>query len=351
MTSRSLSLLGAGACACAGAVLLLASVVGCREKGAIGLPEQPAVAAKQGLSSKQAAEALPASGRLAASKGNDTTGSGDPGERVGDNAAVGAGTASETSIEVAGGSATEQFSATTEPHRRSTLTPRVGSAIVRVFVREGQTVAAGQPVVALDSSDFELRQAQAEAALDGAKVQLDATQVEWDRVNSLAASNAIPKSQFDAVDAKLRGAKVALRAAQIGVDMTRKAVGDAVVRAPYAGIVVKRHVNEGEYATSMPPSPLITIEELGILDVRVQIPASEIGRIREGDPLVLRFPAVGKELTVKVARIVPALNPMSRTFSAIVEIENPDPEINTGMFAEARRTGTLPSSQTENEQP
>jgi len=85
------------------------------------------------------------------------------------------------------GGASPFLSGTTEAHRKSTLTPKVSSAVTRVHVREGDTVKQGQPLVTLDTRDFILRSQQAEAARDGARVQLESAKLDWDRIKSLLA--------------------------------------------------------------------------------------------------------------------------------------------------------------------
>ena len=116
-------------------------------------------------------------------------------------------------------SASPFLSGTTEAHRKSTLTPKVSSAVTRVHVREGDIVKQNQPLVTLDTRDFVLRAQQAEAARDGAKVQLDAAKLDWDRIKSLLAEKAVPQSQFDMIDARYKGAKAGLAAAETAVAM------------------------------------------------------------------------------------------------------------------------------------
>ena len=123
-------------------------------------------------------------------------------------------------------SASPFLSGTTEAHRKSTLTPKVSSAVTRVHVREGDIVKQNQPLVTLDTRDFVLRPQQAEAARDGAKVQLDAAKLDWDRIKSLLAEKAVPQSQFDMIDARYKGAKAGLAAAETAVAMGQKALHD-----------------------------------------------------------------------------------------------------------------------------
>ena len=232
------------------------------------------------------------------------------------------------------GSASPFLSGTTEAHRKSTLTPKVSSAVTRVHVREGDMVKQGQPLVTLDTRDFVLRSQQAEAARDGAKVQLDAAKLDWDRLKSLLAEKAVPQSQFDMVDARYKGAKAGLAAAETAVAMARKALSDSVIRAPFDGLIVKRFVNEGEYASVMPATPLVTIEEIDPVDMRIQVPSSDMAQVTVGSPVHVRLPATGQELDLRLTRVVSSSDPHTRTFSAIVEIPNRDHSLRSGLYAE-----------------
>ena len=223
---------------------------------------------------------------------------------------------------------------TTEAHRKSTLTPKVSSAVTRVHVREGDVVKQNQPLVTLDTRDFILRSQQAEAARDGAKVQLDAAKLDWDRIKSLLAEKAVPQSQFDMIDARYKGAKAGLAAAETAVAMARKALNDSVVRAPFDGLVVKRFVNEGEYASVMPATPLVTVEEIDPVDLRIQVPSTDMAQVAVGSPVHVRLPATGQELDLRLTRVVPSSDPHTRTFSAIVEIPNRDHNLRSGLYAE-----------------
>ena len=232
------------------------------------------------------------------------------------------------------GGASPFLSGTTEAHRKSTLTPKVSSAVTRVHVREGDTVKQGQPLVTLDTRDFILRSQQAEAARDGARVQLEAAKLDWDRIKSLLAEKAVPQSQFDMIDARYKGAKAGLAAAETAVAMGQKALHDSVVRAPFDGLIVKRFINEGEYASVMPATQLVTIEEIDPVDLRIQVPSTDMAQVTVGSPVHVRLPATGQEMDLRLTRVVSSSDPLTRTFSAIVEIPNRDHSLRSGLYAE-----------------
>jgi len=226
------------------------------------------------------------------------------------------------------------LSGQTEAHRRSTLTPKVSSIVTRVHVRDGDIVKLGQALVTLDTRDFALRMQQAEAGLQAAKVQLDSTKLEWNRSKALLGDKAVPQSQFDMIDARYKGAQVGVLQAETAVAMGRKALQDATVHAPFNGIIVKRMVNEGEYASVMPATQLVTIEEIDPMDLRIQVPSTDMAQVAVGSPVHVRLPAMGQELDLRLTRVVPASDARTRTFSAIVEIPNRDHSLRSGLYAE-----------------
>jgi len=228
------------------------------------------------------------------------------------------------------------YSGTVEAHRRSTLSPKISSTVSAVHVREGDRVKEGDPLVTFDLRDVKLRLRQARAALEGAKIQRDAAVLDRDRTKTLVDANAAAKAQFDAVEFRTRGAEVGVASAEIAVEMSEKALRDSVVRAPYDGVIVRRMVNEGDYAQTMPPTSLIVIEETGVLDLRVLAPSSEMNKIREGDPVTVSFPSLGRSIEATVTRIVASIDARTRNFAVIVEIPNPEGALLPGLFAEAR---------------
>jgi RND family efflux transporter MFP subunit len=231
------------------------------------------------------------------------------------------------------------LSGQTEAHRRSTLTPKVSSTVTRVLVRDGDIVKNGQALVVLDTQDFSLRTQQAEAALQAAKVQLDSAKLDWDRSKALLGDKAVPQAQFDMADARFKGAQAGVLQAETAVAMGRKALRDATIHAPFNGIIVKRLANEGEYASVMPATPLVIIEEVDPLDLRIQIPSTNLDKVKAGDPIRIRFPATGQAMDARLTRVVAAMDPRTRTFSAIAELPNKDRALRSGLYAEVSLGG------------
>jgi len=225
---------------------------------------------------------------------------------------------------------------TTEPHRRSTLMPVVPGIVDKILFAEGQSVKAGDPLVVLKTEDFVLRVRQAEAGVEAATAQYDAAALAYERMRSLRGKEAIAQGQLDQVEAGYKAAKAGLSNAKVMSDMAHKALRDTTIYCPYDAVVTHRLISEGESALTMPPSPLAVIEQTGLLDLKLQVSATELGRLGVGTPLVVRFPATNQDVKAKVDYVVPSANPGSRTFTIIVELPNADGSLKAGLYAEAR---------------
>jgi multidrug efflux pump subunit AcrA (membrane-fusion protein) len=93
----------------------------------------------------------------------------------------------------------------------------------------------------------------------------------------------------------------------------------------------------------MPATPLVIIEETNPIDLRIQIPSTELEKVKTGSAIHVRFPATGQTLDARLTRVVAAMDPRSRTFSAVAELPNPDHSLRSGLYAEVTlsRTATV----------
>lgn len=231
------------------------------------------------------------------------------------------------------------FTGTAEPYRRTVVMPRVGGAVSKVVVKEGDAVKAGAPLVIQDTSMTRLQLQQGEAARRLAQAQIDAVRVEHRRLAELVRAKAVPRGSFEKVDAQLKVALAGMAQADAAVALARKMVKDAVVRAPFSGVVTRVMTEEGMWVATMPPSQLMQLEQIDKLKLRVEVPETAVQQVKVGTPLTVRFTAVGRTVRTRVAQVVRSLNPMTRSFSVIAEMDNRDESLRPGMFAEVHLLG------------
>ena len=302
-------------------LIVAAMPLGCaKDRDAIALPRAEAAPAVSASKNSPAA-ASPAK----SSEGpKSTAGEGEAAKGAGDTLTSGGGSI---------------LTGTTRPSRASNLGPQVSGVLLRVLVKEGDRIRKGQALVHLDQSDFKLRIRQAKAARNTARTQLAAVKIQWKRFHKLLKSKAIPLSDFDKVDAQFKLAQAGVAQAEVAVAMASSALAKTTIRAPFNAVVTRKMLDEGAYATVMPPSPVLRVEELDRLEVHIAVPESEMKRVEQGTPVKLHFRAIQKTVKAKISRVIPSLSPMTRSFSAIVVLQNPKHELRPGMFVEVTMGG------------
>jgi RND family efflux transporter MFP subunit len=225
---------------------------------------------------------------------------------------------------------------TTRPHRQSAVAAQGTGMMKQRLVDAGDMVEKGQVIARLDRKNARLRARQAAAALKAARVQLSAAQRENRRVTQLGSS--VASSRADQAATALEGALAGVEAAQVALDMARKAERDADVKAPYAGLIVQVLKSEGEWVTTMPPSPVVVLAEVTPIDLHVDAPEHLLSRIKVGDKVIATFDSLDTTIETSVSRIIPNVKSGTRSFEVVVELPNADREILPGVFAEVQLT-------------
>lgn len=223
---------------------------------------------------------------------------------------------------------------TLEAKSQVAVAPKASGTIVEVKVDEGSKVKKGDLLFRLDSRDAQLMKKSAETQLEGAKLQLKTAQTEYDRISGLVAQNAAPRAQLDALEAQVEGAKVAIQAAQNSIAMTNKAIGDATVRSPMNGVVIQKLMSVGEYATMMPPSPVVVLQDQSSLELKFGLPERSLATIKPEDAVTVSIPAIGATRQATIAQISPMVDARTRTVQITVVLDNKDGALKPGMMAE-----------------
>jgi len=250
---------------------------------------------------------------------------------------------------------------------------QVSGLVQSLEVDFNSLVHAGQVVAHLDPSayDAQLREAraalaQAQADVLGFKTAADDAKVKLDRAEALAADDIIPQSDLDA---DVRGGNAAVIEARAAVDQAAVNVEHTVIRSPIDGIVIDRDVDVGQTLAASIQSPVLfrIAADLKHIQVQVDIDESDVGGLTPPQPAtfaVESYPDETFEGTLSQLRLQPvaeqtamatalATSTASSTssvvatvvsYTAIVDVANPDERLRPGMTAVV----TLDGSRLEN---
>ena len=159
-----------------------------------------------------------------------------------------------------------------EAVNQGTVSAQTSGRVAELPYDVNDFVEAGAVIMRFTDTEQRAALNRAEAGLAEARAQLANAETEFERGEKMIANNTIAQSRFDQLKAERDSARARLNGAVAGVETAREQLEYTVVRAPYAGIVSKRHVELGELVS--PGQPLISGLSLQSLRVNVDVPQS-----------------------------------------------------------------------------
>ncbi len=211
-----------------------------------------------------------------------------------------------------------------EAFRRTTLTAQVGGVVQELPVRENQRVTEGTPLLQIDSTEYALGVAQAQADLLAAETDYRQLTLFDDEIEDPAVR--AERERIARTRSGLDQSHVALRQAQLQLERSR-------VTAPFAARIADIRVVEGQYVSA--GTELMTVVDLDPIKVEVQVLEAELGFLSEGRRAEVQFAAYpGETFIGSIETINPVVDPGSRTGRVTVLLPNRDHRIKPGMYAE-----------------
>ncbi|MFQ5692414.1 MAG: efflux RND transporter periplasmic adaptor subunit [Nitrospinota bacterium] len=298
------------------------------------------------------------------------------------------------------------YTGTLSPLREMGVYPRVQGWIQDFSLYEGDAVQRGQVIARLDRAEQQasVSQArerieagiqhraelkarlgvhraniqQAKAALEEAEANLAFWKKESRRVETLFQKGAISGTEVDNARkelavakgkrdtqrarlqshrAKLQTAKrelqrvgAMLRSRRAELSQRSAVLGYTNILAPISGVVAKRHIYSGVLVK--PGTPIVDIADISKVRVQVRVAEQDIPRVSVGTPAVVRLPSMPSPHNVirtKVSTIFPKLDPVTRTNTVEMIVDNPEGRLKPDMFAvvdlileEREKTLTVP---------
>ncbi len=165
-----------------------------------------------------------------------------------------------------------------EAVNQATVSAQTSGRIAELPFDVNDFVDAGAVVMRFTDTEQRAALTRAQAALEEARARLDEANQEFERVSNMFDNGTVSKARFDQAKANRDASQARLNAARSGVATANEQLEYTVVRAPYAGIVSKRHVQLGELVS--PGQPLISGLSLQSLRVNVDVPQGMFHAVR-----------------------------------------------------------------------
>lgn len=177
------------------------------------------------------------------------------------------------------------------------LHPEISGRITYLNVPEGAHIAKGTIIARINDADLQ-------ATLEKAKVQLDLYQKTEERDKKLLEINGINQADYDLAVNNVNSIKADIAYTEAQIEKT-------IIRAPFDGIVGLRQVSPGAYAT--PATIIATVQQLDKIKIDFTVPEQYTPVIKKGSMVDVQIDAVSN--THRKALIVatePQINLSSR---------------------------------------
>jgi membrane fusion protein, multidrug efflux system len=202
--------------------------------------------------------------------------------------------------------------------RGADLAAEVPGIVDWVGFDSGKDVAAGTLLLRLRPNDDDAKLAELQAAADLAASNLA-------RDTKQYRAQAVSQATIDADDSHLRAARAQVAEQQATMN-------EKLVRAPFAGRLGLRQVDQGQYLPA--GTMIVTLQALDPIFVDFYVPQQALAVVKPGEDASLKVDTYpGRSFTARVTAISPKLDQASRMAQIRATIPNPNHELMPGMFA------------------
>ena len=202
-----------------------------------------------------------------------------------------------------------EFSSTVDAAVKNYITSAGGTRIEKIMVEVGDVVRKGQQLVKMESTQLATTLAQ----LDNLKIELE-------RIKTLYQSGGVSKQQLDQMQMQYDVAKKSADNLKDNIYLT----------SPINGVVTARNFDNGDVAAGQ---PILQVMQINPVKLKISVPESFYTNIKKGMQVVAKTEIFGEEeFTGTVSLIYPTIDPLTRTFTCEIKVNNANSKLKPGMF-------------------
>jgi HlyD family secretion protein len=245
-----------------------------------------------------------------------------------------------------------QATGTVQPVLQVNVGAQVNGRIMRVnvdfnsVVKRGDVLAEIDPVLYGTQVNRDLASLSVQrASIDSAKANAEALRIALDRTERLFQQNLASKAeldtargQYEVARAQLTTAQAQLATIEASLAQSKTNVGWTKITSPVDGVVITRSIDPGAtvVASFQAPTLFVIAQDLRSMRVLADVDEADVGKLREkmdAEAVVDAFPGEVFKGRVEQIRFSPNNNQGVVTYSAVIDVENPDEKLRPGMTA------------------
>ncbi len=222
---------------------------------------------------------------------------------------------------------------TAEPSMKGIAASEVEGLVTEFPVKAGQSVRPGDLLARVETTPLMLDLKQAEAGLTEAEVNYQNALSDLETKEALFKTKAISNRDYDDVRYRANALNQKIAALKTRIDSIHYNLERCAIRAPFAGVVIEEHTQQGEWLRK--GGPVVTLINLNPMRITVPVPDRYIQSIGPGETVEIDFEFLNPQNRIrgKVSYIIPQGNEKARTFPVHVLFDNGNHKIMSGMSA------------------
>lgn len=234
-----------------------------------------------------------------------------------------------------------QATGTIEPIRVIDVKSQASGEVLEVAVELGDSVSRGDLLVRIDPRDVRNAFEQAQADMAVAQARAEVTERRLQRARALRDSAMVSDEALETAILNHADARAALVKAETNLELAEDRLRDVTVRAPLAGTIVEKNVEDGQIVTSTREvtggTVLMRMADLDQVQVRTLVDETDIGKLQAGLPASIRVEAYpertfeGRVLKIEPQAVVQQNVTM---FAVLTRIDNEENLLRPGMNAD-----------------
>ena len=227
---------------------------------------------------------------------------------------------------------------TIEPLDTVLVGAQVTGIVTKLFADFDSVVRKGEVIALLDTTLLYPIMLNARAAVAKAKVNVDLTKLQFQRMDTLFHAKVESKNDYDMAYETYHAAMADLQAAEATLDNDKTNLGYATIRSPCNGTVISRMVNVGQTVVSSFNAPqlfTIGVDLTQMLDL-ADVDEADIGQVKNGQEAAFTVDAYPYDVfkgTVVQVRLEPINIQNVNNYIVVINAPNPDLKLLPGLTA------------------
>ena len=184
------------------------------------------------------------------------------------------------------------------------VSTRVMGYIDRIDVKPGDKVNRGQLLIVINSNDLKAKKAQAVAMLTEATAAVKNARRDYERFKVLYSQKSVSSKELENIELNKTSMEAKQQMARQQLNEVNAMLAYTNIRAPFAGVVTQKMVDEG--STANPGMPILSIEQAGELNIQASVPETYIQYFHVGSKVNVDIKSLNKQMSGTVIEQSPS---------------------------------------------